>query len=138
LRPTVEFKGTQAFVKNCNRINKKIQEEFRKVAIRTAYVVNNDAKQMCPVKTGRLRGSLSVNWSGSGLSRGKTQSPATSEDGIGQPEWGWNKFMAVVGTNVEYAEFVENRRSFLWTAYWLSVNWGYFSEQLKKAMEKAK
>jgi len=136
--PTVELKGTRAMVNNVNRLNKKIQEELRKVILKTAYVVEGDAKRMCPVLTGRLRGSLSVNWSGSGMNRGKTQSPATSEDGVGQPEYGTGKFLAAVGTNVEYAEYVENRRSFLWTAYWLSVNWGYFSEQLKRAMEKVK
>jgi len=125
-------------VNNIKRLNKEIKEEFKKVVLKTAYVVEGDAKRMCPVLTGRLRGSLSVNWSNSGLSRGKTQSPATSEDGISQPGYGMDAFLAAVGTNVEYAEFVEARRSFLWTAYFLSVNWGYFSDQLKKAMEKAK
>ncbi|NIM59997.1 MAG: hypothetical protein GTO16_13815 [Candidatus Aminicenantes bacterium] len=138
MQPTVELRGTQAIVNNVKRLNEKIQKELRNVVLRTAYVVEGDAKRMCPVDTGRLRGSLSVNWSNSGLTRGKTQPPATSEDGLAQPGFGTGQFLAGVGTNVEYAEYVENRRSFLWTAYWLSVNWGYFSEQLKKAMEKVK
>ena len=138
MQPTVELRGTQAIVNNIRRLNKEIQEEFRKVVLQTAYVVEGDAKQMCPVDTGRLRGSLSVNWSNSGLTKGKTQSPATSEDGVAQPGFGTGQFLAAVGTNVEYAEYVENRHPFLWTAYWLSVNWGYFSDQLKKAMERVK
>ena len=57
------------------------------------------------VDTGRLRSSLSVNWTGSGIAHGKVESPAKADDGVREPE---DKVLAVViGTNVEYAARVE-------------------------------
>lgn len=53
--------------------------------------------------TGRLRASISTNWSGSGMTRGKVQGRAESGDGVGQPGTKDDKFTVVVGTNVPYA-----------------------------------
>ena len=55
------------------------------------------------VDTGRLRASISTNWSDSGLSRGRVGGQADSENGIGQPNQVQRKFTVVVGTNVLYA-----------------------------------
>ena len=70
------------------------------------FKVERDAKIFCPVKTGRLRSSLSTNWSGSGKARGRTGSKAQTDDGVGEPN-GPRGLIVVVGTNVKYAIFVE-------------------------------
>jgi len=140
IRPQVRLKGKTAFVKNCTRLNAKIQEAIRKTIIANAYEVEGDAKRMCPVITGRLRASLSVNWSGSPMPYGKVgANPCVKgKDGVGRPEFGWKAFYAAVGTNVEYAPPVEHRRGMLWNAYFLNVNWHRFSDRIKKAVEKVK
>jgi len=138
MQPTVEIKGMEAFVKNCKRISKEAQEKFKKVVIQNAYEVERDAKQMCPVDTGRLRGSLSTNWTGSATKRGKTDSPAMADDGVGRPEFGKANFFAAVGTNVEYADYVEHWRPYLWTAFFTNVNWKYFEGKIRTAMESVK
>ncbi len=59
------------------------------------------------VDIGRLRGSISTNWSASSLSRGKVDSKAFPEDGIGKPGKRDNLFTVVVGTAVIYAPWLE-------------------------------
>lgn len=55
------------------------------------------------IDTGRLRASISVNWSGSGTSR------MQGADGVGEPlKDDENRFTVVVGTNVFYAPLLEN------------------------------
>ena len=56
------------------------------------------------VDTGRLRGSISSNWTGSGMAKGKVKSPAKAEDGVGQPT---KELTGVVGSNVVYARRME-------------------------------
>jgi len=74
---------------------------------RVAFMVERDAKGACAVDTGRLRASISTNWTGSGLARGAVESKAKPEDGVGQPQEKSDAFTAVIGTNTEYAPFVE-------------------------------
>jgi len=62
------------------------------------------AGQPPAVDTGRLRASVSSNWHGSGMERGKVDSQAEPDDGIGQPD---KDLTGVVGTNVEYAGYLE-------------------------------
>ena len=71
------------------------------------------------VDTGRLRASISTNWSGSGMSSGKVDGQANAEDGVLNPGSGMIekfkailgigqfKFKVVVGTRVEYAPYLE-------------------------------
>ena len=60
------------------------------------------------VQTGRLRASISTNWSESSLPYGEVKGgKAQVEDGVRQPERMANQFTVVVGTNVEYAPWVE-------------------------------
>jgi len=56
------------------------------------------------VDTGRLRASISSNWTGSGMARGKVEPPAEADDGVGQPT---KELTGVVGSNVEYARRLE-------------------------------
>ncbi len=62
------------------------------------------------VDTGRLRGSISINWSGSGMPRGKVEPPATANDGVGQYQMESPSnigFFVTIGTNVKYAPYLE-------------------------------
>jgi len=74
-----------------------------------AFKVELLAKQTCPVKTGRLRASISTNWSGSGMSEGKIGAKAKAGDGIKRPD-GPEGLVCVVGTNVKYACVVGSRQ----------------------------
>jgi len=56
------------------------------------------------VDTGRLRASISSNWTGSGMAKGKVKSPAEADDGVGQPT---KELTGVVGSNVVYARRLE-------------------------------
>jgi len=56
------------------------------------------------VDTGRLRASISSNWKGSGMAKGKVEGQAKPEDGVNQPS---KEMTGVVGTNVEYADYLE-------------------------------
>ncbi len=59
------------------------------------------------VDMGRLRASVTSNWTGSGKARAEIKSPAKTskaDDGIGQPT---EELTGVVGSNVEYARRLE-------------------------------
>ena len=70
------------------------------------FKVEADAKRGTPVWTGRLRNSMSTNWSGSGMTRGKVSGTAKADDGVGEPR-GPKGLVTVVGTNVAYAHMQE-------------------------------
>jgi HK97 gp10 family phage protein len=61
------------------------------------------------VDTGRLRASISVNWVGSGGSGVDEDgnSLETPADGVNQPGSSGGRFRVVVGSNVEYAPYLE-------------------------------
>jgi hypothetical protein len=67
-----------------------------------AFEIATTAKYAAPVLTGRLRASISVNWSGSAMDRGQVDSKANPEDGVGQPG-GEPGMVDVIGTNLVYA-----------------------------------
>ncbi len=83
-------------------VEKEVLTESGQAVKRACYWVETDAKRLVHFVTTRLRGSTSVNWSGSGMSKGKVSGVAKTNDGIGQPEKKPDKFTGVVGTNVEY------------------------------------
>jgi len=94
---------TLASLKKWQIIKRQACEDTLK---KIGFEVERDAKIFCPVKTGRLRSSLSTNWSGSGKSRGRTGGKAQADDGVGEPQ-GPQGLVVVVGTNVKYAIHVE-------------------------------
>ena len=66
------------------------------------------------VDYGRLRASISFNWSGSGKTQGDTDSFSAPSgkasgvrDGVGEPASKQDQITVVVGTNVEYGGFLE-------------------------------
>jgi hypothetical protein len=70
------------------------------------------------VDTGRLRASITTNWTDSGNDRSPIKSPAAtsaSDDGIGSPGGSKDEFKVVVGSNVVYARALElgNPRKYL-------------------------
>jgi len=83
-------------------VKKAVLDESSKVVLKGCYWIQGDAMQMVHKITTRLRGSTTVNWSGSGMSRGKVSGAAKADDGIGQPKAKKDSFTGVVGTNVEY------------------------------------
>ena len=75
--------GTGIFLINFDKIMKKVQieEELNKAVERIAFLIEGEAKRICPVRTGRLRASIHT---------GKIR------EGV-----------YYVGTNVHYAPYVE-------------------------------
>jgi hypothetical protein len=71
------------------------------------FLIEGDAKRNCPVDTGRLRASISTNWSDSGKGEGIIESKSKKGDGIKNPGKEPNKFIVVVGSNVEYCPYME-------------------------------
>ncbi len=126
MKTSIQVIGTQIIVKNLGILSFKATQAVKDATLKVAYMVMNDAKILSPVDTGRLRASISVNWTGSGMQYGKVQGrvearagrkASTAADGIGQPPSSLKGFSAAVGTNVEYAEDVEDTISpFLWPA----------------------
>lgn len=84
-------------------VEKEVLTESGQAVKRACYWVETDAKRLVHFVTTRLRGSTSVNWSGSGLAKGKVSETAKTNDGVGQPDKKPDKFTGVVGSNVEYA-----------------------------------
>ena len=110
-----------------DRVKGRVNQEVQNAIKRSIILMMNDAKRDCPVITGRLMGSISVNWSGSGLGRGEVDSPAKSDDGVGEPSKDPNTFVGVCGTNVEYGLSVEktrkNPKPYLRPAFDRHKNW---------------
>ena len=102
---TVQFRGTDNVVKNYKEYVRKKRGAAERATKKVGFMIEGDAKRRCPVKTNRLRSSISTNWSKSGLARGKITGPAKEEDGVGRPK-GY-PFTVVIGTNVFYAKFIE-------------------------------
>ena len=77
----------------------------KKVVGKSAYeiglVVEGQAKELCPVDTGRLAGSITTQSSSEGTS---PKSPATSSDVIQKPQ---DAMEVIVGTPVEYGPHIE-------------------------------
>lgn len=80
----VEFKGLDEFTKWADTVPKEIESDVRELVTETALRIEADAKMLAPVDLGLLQGSI-----------------ATSFD-IGS-----RGTEAEVGTNVEYAMYVE-------------------------------
>jgi len=71
-------------------------------AVEAALVVERQAIALCPVDTGRLRGSITIEGMGEST---QVVSPATSSDKISGPDNPENEIY--VGSNVDYAAYLE-------------------------------
>jgi HK97 gp10 family phage protein len=84
----------------------KVQrEDFERMVMRGLTAVGaflqGDAMVRCPVKTGRLKGS--ITWATT-KSESRVRGPAKSGDGVSKPG---DKYTCHIGSNVEYAQHVE-------------------------------
>jgi HK97 gp10 family phage protein len=104
---TVNYKGISVkLVWYGDEREKEITIATGKGMIKCGLAIERDAKRMCPVDTGRLRASISTNWSTSGMVYGKVENKAFGADGVSMPV---NEgFSVKVGTRVEYAEYLEH------------------------------
>lgn len=107
---------------------------IKKALIESAIVVHNDAKLLCPVDTGRLRGSISFALQDIAP---VVEGPADQSEAITPPT---ESLVAKVGTNVKYAIFVEymqgNKFAFLRRAFIQNFSniKDTFGEALKKSV----
>jgi phage gpG-like protein len=121
---------------------KRILTASEKGVRKCGFAIERDAKMMCRVDTGRLRGSISTNWTDSKMLYGEVESPALAADGIFQPQGrDDNEFTVKVGTRVEYAGFIEHgtikmdKRAFLFPAYELNI--GHLPQFIKGELPRS-
>ena len=106
----VNSKGTDAIKKGCFMVEGDAKRsmkpgsgrEYKRPGGKIHHA--SAAGQPPAVDTGRLRASVSSNWHGSGMERGKVDSQAEPDDGVGQPD---KELTGVVGTNVDYGRYME-------------------------------
>jgi hypothetical protein len=126
--PKFKIVGTDILIKNTALLTAAASKAAEEALKRVAIIIINDAKYMSPVDTGRLRASLTINWTGSPHARakpvGQVGTGATGKpglqginDGVGRPGSEHKGFFVAAGTNVEYAEEVHNRIPYLWAAF---------------------
>lgn len=133
IRPNIKIVGTEAMQMKLKKASRKVQRMAEKIILITAYNVHNSAKYYCPVDTGRLRGSISVNWTMSDRYYGRVSGVADADEGVGRPSRAIPGFAAAVGTNVEYAEKVEARSPYLWPAF--AMNKAQFMAMMAAALK---
>lgn len=81
----VEVEGGKELARKFAEISQKATNVVEKALVKGGLMVERDAKRLCPADTGRLRASISHRLTGAG-----TKNPVVE-----------------VGTNVEYAPYVE-------------------------------
>ena len=137
---SVRVEGQENVLKEIHKRIGVINDAGRNAIKETLFRIQAVAKNFVKVDTGRLRASISVNYTG-GPQTGKTESydiiewvkgkrkkvgkTKTGADGVSNPGGDKFTFFGVVGTNVEYAlaqEFGEKSgRPFLRPAYELEI-----------------
>lgn len=122
MKPSIKFLGTGVLIQQSQMLTTEMRQAAEKELKKVGFKIANDGKKYCPVQTGRLRASITVNWSGSGKVRAdggdSIDQPHFVNDGVGQPLSGQGMgFVVVVGTNVEYSEPVHDRIPYLLAAF---------------------
>ena len=110
---------------NATKVLKKLESQTKQGTIALGRAIRDEAKQLCPKDTKRLAASITVNWSGSNKGRAKSsaipggttslygtkvlisQRTSLENDGVGEPAAEAGKFIVVIGSNVDYAPYVE-------------------------------
>jgi len=103
---TVKVEGIEAAISKLKKWEVIKIQGCKDVLLKAGYEVEADAKKGTPVWTGRLRNSMTTNWSGSGKARMSARAPAKAEDTVGEPA-GAPGLVVVVGSNVSYAHMQE-------------------------------
>lgn len=99
---TVKVEGIEKAVANLKKYQIIKRQAVKDVLLEQGFKIEADAKRGSPLMTGRLRASISTNWSQSGMTEGKTGSQAKAGDGVGVPP-GEKGLTVVVGSRVAYA-----------------------------------
>lgn len=86
---------------NTAEIKEALGEAVQKALTEIGMQVENYATLLCPVDTGRLRGSITF---ATATNQDSTREPAESTDGVQETP---DENSVVIGTNVEYAAYVE-------------------------------
>lgn len=127
---TIKVEGLEKAIKKIKKYQIIKREAVSIALISVGLKIESAAKQIITEKravdTGRLRASISVNWSSSGKAEGKTGSQAQSGDGIKAPQ-GPKGLVVVVGTAVSYSTAIEfgvsgtkrQGRPYLYPAYFM-------------------
>ena len=127
---TVKVEGLEKAISALKKYQVIKREACSLALIRAGFKIEAAAKEIITEKgavdTGRLRASISVNFSGSGKSEGKTGSQAQSGDGVGEPG-GPKGLSVVIGSNVAYSRAIEHGiagtkrqgRPYLYPAYFM-------------------
>ena len=89
-------------IDNSNEVRDKLERAVERAMISCGIVAEGYAKMICPVDTGRLRGSI-VYVTSTKHSSGDSPAEAPDYTPRGTPEKG----EVYIGTNVEYAIYVE-------------------------------
>jgi len=97
------------------QVKAQVNQNIKDAILTSLAHIERSAKQLCRVDTGRMRGAISINWTGSGRDRGAVDAVAHAEDGVGQPGAMGTQmamrentiFAGVCGLNVEYAPYQE-------------------------------
>lgn len=108
---TISIKGMPECLAKLVSMPEEVRRVFRNQVIQSGMIVEADAKHNCPVDTGRLRASITTNWTGSGLGRAVVTAPVKNtepDDSVGEPSSDDPVLTTVVvGSNVSYAPEVE-------------------------------
>lgn len=104
----IKVEGVEKLIANLKKWQVVKRQAVEDIGKETGYKIEKAAKDKTavPILTGRLRASLSTNWAGSNMPRGKVDTAAGDNDGVGQPE-GPKGLVTVVGSNVAYAHMQE-------------------------------
>ena len=143
---TISVKGLPECLAKLMTMPEDIRRAFRNQVIQSGMIVEASAKDNCPVDTGRLRASITTNWSGSNMARAVITKPAKeteTDDAVGEPSSSDPSMpVVVVGTNVKYAPDVEylterkhnvGRAPFLYPAF--AENQDRILEKVTKAVQ---
>jgi phage gpG-like protein len=105
---TVKVRGVEGVKKAIAKYQGESRDELVDALKIGGLKVEASAKRdgNIPVQFGRLKASISTNWSGSGMQYGKAGGEAQHQDGVGRPD-GPKGLTVVVGTNVKYAYIQE-------------------------------
>jgi HK97 gp10 family phage protein len=101
----LELKGLDELQRKLEKLEKDFPEATHQGMIDAGFYAQKIAKRLVRVDTGRLRASISVNWTGSGLGNGAVEDKAKKSDGVKEPKD--KGFTVVIGTRVEYAVYQE-------------------------------
>lgn len=101
--------GMEEINQKINEARKKYPEQCRKGIELSCITVEAKAKHLVPVKTGRLKASITYAMGGDSKAISFTNKVTGSKDTVSSVSTGSSKFewYGVVGTIVEYAPYVE-------------------------------